>query len=46
MHFGRHTFPTNTAVKVPRQTIQKAYRHSSITTTVKYQTNFTHKEAD
>ena len=32
--------------KIPIQMLQKLYRHSSLTTTINYQSNFIHKDAD
>lgn len=46
MHIARHTFGNISGDKIPLQMLQKLYRHSNITTTVGYQQNFIHKEAD
>lgn len=46
MHISRHTFGNIAGDKIPIQMLQKLYRHSSITTTIGYQANFIHKEAD
>jgi integrase/recombinase XerD len=46
MHIARHTFGNISGDRIPIQMLQKLYRHSSITTTVIYQSNFMHKEAD
>lgn len=46
MHIARHTFGNISGDKIPIQTLQKLYRHSSITTTIQYQANFTHKDFD
>lgn len=46
MHIARHTFGNISGDKIPIQMLQKLYRHSSITTTVSYQSNFMHKETD
>ncbi len=46
MHIARHTFGNISGDKIPIQTLQKLYRHSSITTTIKYQANFIHKDFD
>ena len=46
MHIARHTFGNISGDKIPIQMLQKLYRHSSITTTVGYQANFIHKDAD
>ncbi|MDT0644762.1 tyrosine-type recombinase/integrase, partial [Zunongwangia sp. F363] len=46
MHMSRHTFGNISGDKIPIQMLQKLYRHSSITTTMRYQANFISKEAD
>lgn len=46
MHIARHTFGNLSGDKIPLQMLQKLYRHSSITTTIGYQANFVHKDAD
>jgi len=46
MHIARHTFATASGDLIPVQTLQKLYRHSSITTTINYQKAFMLKEAD
>lgn len=46
MHTARHTFGHISEDKIPIKTLQKLYRHSSITTTINYQANFIHKDAD
>lgn len=46
MHIARHSFGTISEDKIPIKMLQKLYRHSSITTTINYQTNFMHKDAD
>lgn len=46
MHIARHTFGNLSGDKIPLQMLQKLYRHSSITTTIGYQANFIHKDAD
>lgn len=46
MHISRHTFATLAGDKIPIQMLQKLYRHSDIKTTVGYQVNFIHKDAD
>lgn len=46
MHIARHTFASLAGDKVPVQMLQKLYRHSSVTTTIGYQANFIHKDAD
>ena len=45
-HIARHSFGNISGDKIPIQMLQKLYRHSSITTTVNYQSNFKHKETD
>jgi len=45
-HISRHTFGNIAGEKISPQMLQKLYRHSSITTTMGYQGNFTHKNAD
>ncbi|MCB0744938.1 MAG: site-specific integrase [Ignavibacteriae bacterium] len=46
MHIARHTFGNISGDKIPIQMLQKLYRHSSITTTVTYQSSFMKKDAD
>jgi integrase/recombinase XerD len=46
MHIARHTFGNISGDKIPIQMLQKLYRHSSVTTTMNYQSNFMHKEED
>lgn len=46
MHIARHTFGNISGEKIPIQMLQKLYRHSSIITTIGYQANFAHKDAD
>jgi integrase/recombinase XerD len=46
MHIARHTFGNISGDKIPLQMLQKLYRHSSITTTIGYQSNFIHKDTD
>ena len=46
MHIARHTFGNISGDKIPIQTLQRLYRHSSITTTIQYQSNFVHKDFD
>ncbi|MCK8491751.1 site-specific integrase [Spirosoma sp. RP8] len=46
MHIARHTFGNLSGDKIPIQLLQKLYRHTSITTTIGYQGNFIHKDAD
>ena len=40
MHIARHSFGNISGDTIPLQTLQKLYRHSSITTTMNYQSNF------
>ena len=46
MHIARHSFGQISEDKIPIKMLQKLYRHSSVTTTIKYQANFIHKDAD
>ncbi|GAB3732385.1 tyrosine-type recombinase/integrase [Spirosoma lituiforme] len=46
MHIARHSFAQNAGDKVLLQTLQKMYRHSSILTTMGYQSNFTTQDVD
>src|SRR5680860_1312414 len=46
MHIARHSFGNISGDRIPIQMLQKLYRHSSITTTISYQSNFMHKETD
>ena len=46
MHISRHTFGNISGDKIPIQMLQKLYRHTSVTTTIGYQANFIHKDAD
>lgn len=46
MHIARHSFAQIASDKIPVQILQKLYRHSSITTTIGYQSNFTTKHTD
>jgi hypothetical protein len=43
---ARHSFGHISEDKIPIKMLQKLYRHSSVTTTIKYQANFIHKDAD
>lgn len=45
-HIARHTFGNISGDKIPIQMLQKLYRHTSITTTIGYQSNFINKDAD
>ena len=46
MHISRHTFGNISGDKISIQILQKLYRHSHISTTMNYQSNFMHKEED
>lgn len=46
MHIARHSFGNISGDTIPIQMLQKLYRHSSVTTTIRYQANFIHKDAD
>jgi integrase len=46
MHIARHSFGNISGDKIPIQMLQKLYRHSSITTTILYQSNFMQKDTD
>ncbi|MBC8047374.1 MAG: phage integrase SAM-like domain-containing protein [Fimbriimonadaceae bacterium] len=46
MHIARHTFGNISGDKISIQMLQKLYRHSSVITTIGYQSNFIHKDAD
>ncbi|MFS4466969.1 phage integrase SAM-like domain-containing protein [Maribacter sp. 2210JD10-5] len=46
MHIARHSFGNIAGDRIPIQMLQKLYRHSSITTTMQYQSNFISKETD
>lgn len=46
MHMARHSFGELAGDVVPIQMLQKLYRHSNVATTIGYQSNFIHKEAD
>ena len=45
MHIARHTFG-NIAGDTIHPFMKKLYRHSDLKTTLNYQANFIHKEAD
>lgn len=45
-HIARHTFGNIAGDKISPQMLQKLYRHSNLTTTIGYQGNFIHKNAD
>ena len=46
MHIARHSFGNISEDKIPIQMLQKLYRHSSLSTTINYQSNFIHKDTD
>ena len=46
MHIARHSFGNISGDKIPIQMLQKLYRHSSVTTTILYQSNFVQKDTD
>jgi integrase len=46
MHIARHTFGNIAGDKIHPLMLQKLYRHSDLKTTINYQANFIHKEAD
>lgn len=46
MHISRHTFAGMAGDAIPLQMLQKLYRHSKVETTIGYQQNFIHQDAD
>jgi integrase/recombinase XerD len=46
MHIARHTFGNLSGDKIPIQMLQRLYRHTSINTTIGYQSNFIHNDTD
>ena len=46
MHIARHSFGNIAGDNIPVQLLQQLYRHSSITTTMMYQSNFMNKKTD
>lgn len=46
MHFARHSFGNIAGDKISIQILQKLYRHSSVTTTMLYQSSFMTQETD
>ncbi|WP_052823529.1 tyrosine-type recombinase/integrase [Neotamlana sedimentorum] len=46
MHIAIHSFGNISGDKIPIQMLQKLYRHSSVTTTILYQSNFVKKDTD
>jgi integrase len=45
-HIARHSFGNIAGDKVSPQMLQKLYRHTHLSTTIGYQGNFIHKNAD
>ncbi len=45
-HISRYTFAQIAGDKIPLPVLQKLYRHSNISTTIGYQSNFTNKHMD
>ena len=45
-HISRHTFGQIAGKRIPIPILQKLYRHSSITTTLAYQSHFTNDDTD
>ncbi len=46
MHIARHTFGNIAGDKISPQMLQKLYRHSHLSTTIGYQSNFMHLDVD
>lgn len=46
MHIARHSFGDIAGDSIHPLMLQKLYRHSDLKTTINYQANFIHKEAD
>jgi site-specific recombinase XerD len=46
MHISRHSFADLSGDTIHIQQLQKLYRHSDLKTTIGYQSNFIHKDAD
>jgi hypothetical protein len=46
MHIARHSFGNISGDRIPIQMLKKLYRHSSITTTILYPSNFMQKKTD
>ncbi|SDE12343.1 Site-specific recombinase XerD [Pricia antarctica] len=46
MHIARHSFGNIAGDRIPIQKLQKLYRHTSISTTINYQSNFMHQDTD
>ncbi|CAM1364227.1 phage integrase SAM-like domain-containing protein [Tenacibaculum xiamenense] len=45
-HISRHSFGNIAKNRISPEVLQKLYRHSNLKTTINYQANFIHKEAD
>ena len=45
-HIARHSFGNIAGSDIPVQMLQKLYRHSDLTTTIGYQSNFDHTKTD
>ncbi|MDB0023308.1 hypothetical protein N9E14_05650, partial [Flavobacteriaceae bacterium] len=46
MHIARHSFGNIAADNIHPLMLQKLYRHTDLKTTINYQANFIHKDAD
>lgn len=46
MHIARHTFGNLAKGKIPVEVLQLLYRHSHLSTTINYQTNFIQEQTD
>lgn len=46
MHIARHSFGNISGDRIPIQMLQKLYRHSSVTTTISYQSSFMNQDTD
>ena len=46
MHISRHTFANIAGDTIPIPTLQRLFRHTSISTTVNYMSQFIHKDFD
>ena len=45
-HTARHTFEDMASDKIDLRILQKLYRHNNLKTTIGYQANFIHKDAN
>lgn len=45
-HISRHSFGNIAKNRINPEVLQKLYRHSNLKTTINYQANFIHDEAD